>query len=620
MAKWACGCTLGAALLASVMAPSVVVADDDPWISWTRSGFLRVETAIRTTDQENIVNQRGNPFNGVPTARDSSPLGLPGTGPDTAVRAVPSADNEFNQQMVRLQADFSGVVNPDISIFIRLRGVGEYAQYDEFEPQTVGSQASGYLYGEPEYFRHRNFNDGRTNSPLEFSGRRIMVDFPSLYIDYQKGPWLVRLGQQQIAWGQALFFRVLDVPNGLDLRRHLFLDYAPEEYADERISSLGIRTTWQASQQWEVDAFVQRFQPTLYPNPNTPYNAIASQFTVHDDFGNKNGKLNTGLRVRGSHGQWSTQFIVARRYNPDGVFRWTESGVNRDLAAAPGSGVLLQSTAFEVDPTGVWSAQEWFTYAGNARLNGVSGLNAAVNEFPAAGLLGAVPIATGDPNLDFTLAGAELDFFFQLSGSGLRGHIQREYFRETNIGAGVGYVFNGKPGSIWDQLIVNLEATFTPDRRFTNPSLSRNYLVEDEWIGALVLEKYQRLSQHFPATYFVFQWMHRSESDLYGRHLSGMGGNINQVSQGVSGGWDGLVLAVQQASKTLTWRFDAAVLYDTRGGILFQPAVRYTPNTIWNLEVYYNLLQGELHGDDNENVIQTLEYADEIGLRLGFQF
>lgn len=354
---------------------------------------------------------------------------------------------------------------------------------------------------------------------------------------------LVRVGQQQIAWGQALFFRVLDLPSGLDLRRHLFLDYAPEEYADERIASPAIRTTWQATQQWEVDAFAQKFQPTIYPNANTPYNAIASQFTIRDQYGRFNDKVNGGLRLRGSHGQWSTQFVAVRRYNPDGVFRWTKSKVNRDLPGAPGSGFVLQETPFEVDPTGVVSAQEWFTYAGNARLNGVEGLNASITEFvggpDALGTedLGAAPVPTKE------LAGAELDLFFQLSG-GLRGHIAREYFRETNLGAGVGYVVSAAPGSLFDQLIINLEATYTPDRRFTNPSLSRDYLKQDETIGALVMEKYQRFSQNFPATYLVFQWMHRTKSDLFGRHLDGMGGSVDKVAKGVDGGWDGLVFAI----------------------------------------------------------------------------
>ena len=48
----------------------------------------------------------------------------------------------------------------------------------------------------------------------------------------------MRIGQQQITWGEALFFRVADIANGLGLRRHLFLDFGAEEYADERLQPL----------------------------------------------------------------------------------------------------------------------------------------------------------------------------------------------------------------------------------------------------------------------------------------------------------------------------------------------------------------------------------------------
>ncbi|MGH8515837.1 MAG: DUF1302 family protein [Panacagrimonas sp.] len=620
-AGWSCAYALALGTMATMVSPAVTaqeepqppppIVDDDTGIKWSVSGLVRLESAIHMTGQENIVNQRGNLFNGKPVTRDSTALG---GSVDTVARNGEEGDNAFNLMQMRGQWDLDGGITEHLRVFARVRGIYDFATYDEYDPDSVDSQAVGNDYQEPEYFENRDFSHGGSTNPLEIAGRKYMIDMPALYVDYTVGSLLMRFGQQQIAWGQALFFRVLDLPNGLDLRRHLVLDYAPEEFADERIGSLGLRTTWQATQNWEVDAFAQRFLPTLYPNPNTPYNAIASQFTVRDRWNNEyNDKFNGGLRVKGNFGPWSTQFAVLRRYNPDGVYKWTKSKVNRDIAVLPGSGAVLQDTAFEVDPSGVQSAREWFTYAGNARLDGLEGLNTSITEFPAAALLGAAAV----PNRD--LAAAELDLFFQLSG-GLRGHIAREYKRETNVGAGVGYVVSAAPGSLLDQLIINVEVMFTPDRNFTNTTLSREYIEEDEWIGALVMEKYQRFSQDFPATYLVFQWMHRTESDLYGRHLDGMGGTVNKIAEGVDGGWNGLVFAMQQPSPSLTWRFDGAILYDTRGGILIQPALRWSPNSTWNVETFYNFIQGNLHGDDNENIMQTLEYADELGIRVGMQF
>lgn len=63
------------------------------------------------------------------------------------------------------------------------------------------------------------------------------------------------------------------------------------------------------------------------------------------------------------------------------------------------------------------------------------------------------------------------------------------------------------------------------------------------------------------------------------------------------------------------------MLYDTRGGILVQPALQWKPNDVVSVQAYYNLLDGNLGGANaNSNIIQTLDYADELGLRLGYQF
>lgn len=603
----------------AVVDPASGVADTSP-APWSFSGFLRYDSAFKTSSDENIVNQRGNPFNGVSVERDST---FYGGAPDSVTRAGKTANNDFNLNQVLGQLDLAMDMSPKLRLFARLRGVYDLGTYDEFDPDDSGSNAFGFNYQKPQYFEYDEVGSGGSQNRLEWAGRRGMVDFPSLYVDYNQGPLLLRVGQQQIAWGQALFFRVLDVPNGLDLRRHLFLDYAPEEYADERVASPGVRLTYQLTQSMEMDWFGQMFQPTIYPNANTPYNAIASQFTVQDRYSEDyEHKWNTGLRLRGQWGAWSSQFIAVRRYNPDGVFRWTKSGVNRDLGKAPGTGALLAETAFEVDSTGVVSADEWFTYAGNARLNGVTGLNASIRDFQAAQDLQAFEVS------DMQTAARELNLFFFLADDpataapeGLRGHIERRYFRETNLGAGVGYVFSAAPGSLLDQLIVNLEATYTPGRMFTDQSLRKEFIEDDEVIGALVMEKYQRFSQEFPATYMVFQWMHRTQSDLFGRHLDGMGGSRTGISTGIGGGWNGLVFAVQQPSPTLTWRFDGAILYDTRGGLLFQPALAWKPNTDVTVQVFYNLLDGDIgSADPNTNIIQTLDYADELGLRIGYQF
>ena len=113
--------------------------------------------------------------------------------------------------------------------------------------------------------------------------------------------------------------------------------------------------------------------------------------------------------------------------------------------------------------------------------------------------------------------------------------------------------------------------------------------------------------------------MHRTESDLFGRHLSGMGGTINNAPTGVDA-WDGLVLALQQPFPGLVWRADLSVLYDTRGGVFVQPALKWKPSGNWNIEAFYTYIDDDISSNANENIMQTFDWAEEFGLRVAYQF
>ena len=189
--------------------------------------------------------------------------------------------------------------------------------------------------------------------------------------------------------------------------------------------------------------------------------------------------------------------------------------------------------------------------------------------------------------------------------------------REEIFGFGANYMFFGEQDSFLDQLIVRFEATFTPDRVFTDPSLlGADFLVEDEYITSLVVEKYHRFSQSFPATYMVFQWLHKSESDIFGRHLDGYGATPFGPPTGRSN-FNALSFAFQQPSPTLKWRTDFAVLWDPEGGYLIQPGLRYKPNKSVSAELFANFVGG---GDDNMDAMSTFDYVEEVAFRLTYQF
>jgi hypothetical protein len=659
------------------------------------NGFVREETAINTSGTSQQANQfgdlangvaipraAGNPFDGYKTTL--APGGLPppllgitalpptigvtnqnliGTT-DTFTRYVPSRAPELNYHAMRLE--FSSSINwGDWSIQSRLRALydpgslgyrdfngADYANIDGGFPggndNTVALQN-----GKPNYFQYRV--DSKPHPLfLERSGRNYSVDFPALFGQWTNGNLTVRVGNQTVAWGQLLFFRIMDTANGLDLRRHLFLGRALEEYADQRESAPGVRLTWQATDTINVDTFAQQFIPTILPNYNTPYNIVPSQFILHDRYWEDGDyrKANYGIRVKQELGNYNWQAMYTRRYNQLGAIRWTPSQINRPLPndnalglvfnqycelvlgspVGQGCGPQLAKTAFEVAPAGVASAEEWYNYAGYIRLSALDGLNKAVDDFPAA-----QQILAQDIGRDPVAAGNELDAFFMAS-EGLHGHIERKYFQENVFGLGGGYVTEGEPGSLWDQLIINVEGTYTPRRVYTPIDLGHDFYTANEMQVGLVMEKYQRFFTSIPATYMVFQALHQKNSDLAGLLLKGYGSeNYSasgiklskyvptstdpKVNPGIHGGANYIVLAALQPTDAYIFEFSAAALIDVQGGVLFQPAVQWKPRGNVTVNLFYNYVNGHAWGgNQNKNIVGILEANDEANFRISYQF
>lgn len=738
-------------------------------------GFIRPEFAISTTNQRNENNTRGDPYNNIPVVRptynpDTTFLGVAngGSGGTTFItpfplvrnigeRIAPNSGDLFHYHIVRTEITADVHLGPDVSITSRLRLITDPGHYsnrsvsgdyfggdptDAYAPTLNGADPALYGGGPNLFAYHaekRNYVPAPVGShytqpcpscapnpilksysisnhpvPLEWGQANYLLYFPALFLDFQHGPLDVRIGNQQIAWGQALFFRVLDVPDGLDTRRHLILDQAAEEFSDKRTPAPAIRVGYQFSDDVLADAFVERFTPTILPNPETPYNLIPDQFTVHDLYLEKANRLSYGIRLKGNFGNYGLQLIAVRHMDPAGAFRWTQSSVAKGLplndqripgvpqpagdpdvagvfnlveagnAALEGAsstgpvpcthgetpgqcqfGQLFSQTPFEAGASGVYSANEYFHGAEDVRLNAVTTVNAAIVPFPAsqAALAGPVtghtvasspvPYSYGysSNNLDdpraATRARNELDTFFAASGGGLRGHIAREYFAETVLGGGASYVTQGTPGSVFDQLIINLETSYTPKHTFTDPSLYRSlqdpYLRQANWITALVMEKYQRFSQTFPATYFVLQFEHRAKDDIFGRSLRGYAGSggkadslmpfrVDNVAgdtttvpnstavQGVSGGANYVVFAFLQPFPRLVYRFDFASLCDIRGACLVQPGLRWKPNTAITVDGFYTYINSHWSGNKNNNALSTLSFADEFTMRIAYQF
>lgn len=702
MAKRVAGC-VGAAVLAVLAGTGTAHAQRETLRLFggdlVYNGQFRLEAAISTSDRAPPANQFGDPANGVAIRREAGnpftnwqttlaptdsligpggiiplpglgvlppTLGVTDLGPggvnDTFTRYVPYRENDLNYHVLRFE--FQPTINWEggWSFVSRLRALYDPGDlgYRDFDARDYADINGGYnseysdqFDGKPSHLGYRV--EGKDYPMLfEVSGRNYMIDLPAFFLQWTNGQTTVRLGNQSVAWGQLLFFRVMDVANGLDLRRHLFIDRAIEEFADERMSAPGLRLTHQVTDQIVADAYVHQFIPTVLNNVNTPYNIVASQFFIRDRYHQYgyNEDVNYGVRFKGEYGTWNWQAMYTSRLNPLGRIRWTNSDINKPLPSTnvlglafnrycelalgsplgQGCGPQLAQTAFEATPAGVFTAEEWFMYASYTKLHGNEGLNRAVDDFPVAQQILAQNIGS-----DTNAANNQLDAFF-IASEGLHGHIERTYHREDIFGLGAGYVTEGEPGSIFDQIIINLEVTYTKDRHFVPIDLRAAHDIRDEYQVGLVMEKYHRFSQTFPATYMVFQYLWQKESDLAGLLLDGYGSEnfsdqgvvLNDkvptsanptLAPGLSEGANYVVLAALQPTPAYIFEYSIATLIDVQGGVLAQPAVQWKPRGNITVNLYYNYVESKAWGDnENNTILSFIDFADEVGLRFGYQF
>ncbi|WP_150429931.1 DUF1302 family protein [Dechloromonas sp. CZR5] len=572
---------------------------------WTFSGMLREEVAVKLTDDQNPFNQAGNEYNGVAVKST-------GLAPGTLTRPASQAKSgDFNMFATRLELNLDGKLTDDWAVHFKMRGISDQVGKvnDAFKDQNLFEQQYG---------------NNRNAGGLGAAGKDWMLDLPVAYADYNSGPVWLRIGNQQIAWGEAMFFRVADVANGLDLRRHSGFDVAAEEFSDKRVSSLGIRGTYRVADKTQLEGFVQQFRPSVLPGANAPYNPVPAQFVIDQKTGYEKVKdeFNFGLRLQTEIEDIGIQAFAVRRNNPDGVLRWTE---------AQGKGAI-SGTPFATGTSGIYSAQEWFRYASLSRLDGVGGLLSALNQFsgtttgPLAGAASFMAGACGASNstpgaiaAGSAAASCILDTFFDpATGFGnLQGWLVREYPRENVFGFALNKVFSGEPDSITDQLIGRFELSYTPNKKFTNPTLSKDYIVKDELNFAFIAEKYHKFSQALPATYMVFQWMHKSDSDLFGRSLMGSNNTAGQVPNGKKNGSDYIAVVLQQPSPSLEWRFDLALLTDMNGGWFVQPGTKWKVNKDFQVDIYANYLRS---GNNGKDFAEGYNYAREMFVRGSWYF
>lgn len=183
-------------------------------------GFVRNITAVRT-DDSNLAKQFNAPSLGI------SSLGIGG-------EKFEKGDISLSRSFLQMEGTYT--ISPGLKVYGRWRGSYD-ASYDINE--TSHAIPKGVI------------DDQRKEN-----------EFRELYVDIRKGPLFLRLGKQQVVWGESDGLRLADIINPLDLSWH----YLFENWEDTRIGLPMIRAIYGVTPKTDLE-FVWApvtFKPTKF--------------------------------------------------------------------------------------------------------------------------------------------------------------------------------------------------------------------------------------------------------------------------------------------------------------------------------------------------------------------
>ena len=179
-----------------------------------------------------------------------------------------------------------------------------------------------------------------SGSMLRGGGNDFKAEMWQVYTDYRSGGLWVRLGKQQIAWGEAIGLRVLDTINPLDLSQNLATDRIYEEFDRVRVPQWFARVDYTIPNESVQDLTAEFILnpgivvPTILPPQGSPFNVVPAFLKVRDEV--RQGEPTAGGRITGTIEpvQFSLNFVTKPNDDAIGKFR-------KVLAGAPPFGNCL---------------------------------------------------------------------------------------------------------------------------------------------------------------------------------------------------------------------------------------------------------------------------------------
>jgi hypothetical protein len=368
------------------------------------------------------------------------------------------------------------------------------------------------------------------------------IDVPELYLDWTLGNLWLRMGKQQNAWGHAIGMRILDdMISSLDIRRH-----------------------------------------------GGNYDLAAEEF-LDERIGQLGMRGN--FRIPGS--DWELETVITD-FTPTFIFPRGSAYAN-----VPGSVRLLNAE-------GVRKARGNPAYGLRLKglvLDGQGDFTLAYTYRPQA-----IGVVQFDPakDLGVLLNQGELT-------------LRAQNPRISVVGGAFSYSISTDPVgsfSFVDGLIARIEAAYYFNKKFTNSAavavgglppipFAGKPIKKDELSLGIVLEKSHKFHPDWLATLMIFEWWHRTKSDLNDRLQSLVGLRY----------WDWFLLSVTQNFMRNEIGVTLNTFYDTSGGWFLQPAFKWRPNDKYQVDLFYNWFDG-----GQKSVYGPLRPNKEFVMRLGFYF
>jgi len=144
---------------------------------------------------------------------------------------------------------------------------------------------------------------------LKASKDDYRLEIWELYADFNFGDLWLRLGKQQIVWGEMIGARILDAANSLDQSWNF--KFEPEEFENIRIPNWSIRGSYNIKEHpfsWINDLNIEAYLnpgdvvPTIDPELGAPFNLRAFPSFLKIQEKDNRGKMEYGVRLGGMIG------------------------------------------------------------------------------------------------------------------------------------------------------------------------------------------------------------------------------------------------------------------------------------------------------------------------------